>query len=76
MKGGTQLFHRHLTGRQRTRTPRPNNRVPGPGTWVFVHDGDAEYEGVDYDGEWWDAQNKRSQQRRDEEFQMNLDAMD
>ena len=59
----------NLTGRRRTRTPRGNNRAPGPDARVFIHDGNAEYEVVDYDVDWWEEQNQRSQHRRNMEYQ-------
>ena len=67
----------NLTGRQRTRTPnprynpRPNRGGPGPipGTWGFVPADNRDDAG-------WDEQNMRSQQRRNVEHHLNLDAMD
>ena len=59
----------NLNGRQRTRTPRGNNRAPGPDTRVFFHDGNTAWEVVD-DDDWWEEQNQRSQHRRNVEYQM------
>ena len=59
----------NMSGRHRTRSPmKGHNRCPGPNSRVFHHDGNTEWEVVD-DG-WWDEQNQRSQDRRNEEYQL------